>query len=62
MIYLLKQNEDFRPFIKDGVEFGKKTKQKLCRNFIDIVKTVKVNDEDVEKVVESKEDLCFTVD
>ena len=71
VIYLLTLNEDFRPFLKDTCEFGKKTKAKPYRNLTDSYKVVKKENGEIEKeedgsdrvvVSESKEDKCYKVD
>ena len=71
VLYLLRLNEDFRPYLQDGVEFGKKSKLQPCRAFTDDVKLEKKEDGTVVKnedghpvyiVSVSKEDKCFIVD
>lgn len=63
VLYLLRLNEEFRPFMGDSVVFGKKSRSHPCRGFTDDTKTEKNEaDEDVVTVTVSKEDKCFTVD
>ena len=71
VLYLLRLNEDFRPFLRDHVLFGKKSKTQLHRNFTDSLKVVKDEKGEVQKeedgsdrviISESKEDKCFLVD
>lgn len=70
VIYGLRLNPDFRPYLKEGVTFGKRTRNKPYRDLTDDIKTekqkVKVNDQEVEQdvdiVVKCKEDKAVDVD
>lgn len=63
VLYQLRLNEDFRPYLKDGVLFGKKSKTQPSRQCTDDTRT-ETNDagEEVVTVVRSKEDKCLIVD
>ena len=71
VLYLLRLNEEFRPYLKEGCVFGKKSKSHPCRNFTDSFKVVKNEKDEVVKeadgsdkvvVSDSKEDKCYIVD
>ena len=62
VLYHLRLNEEFRPYLKDNVVFGKKSKSQPTRSFTDEVKVEKVDGNDVTTVVSSAEDKCFVVD
>ena len=62
VLYHLRLDPAFRPYLRDGVKFGKKSKASPYRQFKDDIKTEKVDGEDVSTVVLSKEDKCWDVD
>lgn len=63
ILYHLRLNEEFRQYLKEDTEFGKKSKQQPCRLFRDTLQTRKDNEgHDVVSVKESKEDKCFIID
>ena len=62
VIYHLRLDPAFRPYLKDGVKFGKKSKSAPNRQLTDDIKKEKVNGEDVDTVVATKEDKCWEVD
>ena len=59
VIYHLRLDPAFRPYLKDGVKFGKKSKSAPNRQLTDDIKKEKVNGEDVDTVVATKEDKCW---
>ena len=64
--YILKLNSDFRPFLLDGVVWGKKVKNKPTRDLQDETKveTIVVEGEErqVQTIVKSKEEKVLDVD
>lgn len=62
VLYHLRLDTAFRPFLRDGVVFGKKSKATPHRQCKDDVKTEKVEGVDVVTVEISKEDKCFDID
>ena len=62
VLYHLRLDPAFRPYLRDGKKFGKKSKTSPYRLFTDDIKVEKVNGEDVQTVVLSKEDKCWDVD
>ena len=62
VIYHLRLDPAFRPYLKDGVKFGKKSKSAPNRQLTDDIKKEKVNGQDVDTVVATKEDKCWEVD
>ena len=66
VIYGLRLNADFRPYLNEGARFGKKSKARPYRELNDDVKVEKVTVNEVEQelvtVVKSKEDKIVDVD
>ena len=62
IIYSLRLNKDFQPYLTDGFIFGRKTRAKPCRDLTDDIKTEKVNGEDVDTITKSKAEKAVIVD
>ena len=62
IIYSLRLNKDFQPYLTEGFIFGRKTRAKPSRDLVDDIKTERVNDEDVVTIIKSKEEKAVIVD
>ena len=62
VLYGLRQNPDFRPYLIDNYIFGRKTRSKPTRDLEDDTKTERVDDRDVTTIVKCKEDKCVEID
>ena len=62
VIYGLRLNKDFQPYLAEGYIFGKKSRAKPYRDLQDDVKTERVNDADVVTVTTPKSEKAVIVD
>ena len=68
VLYGLRLNPDFRPYLRENYKFGRKTKGKPCRDLTDEKETATIRnaatdrEEVVERVVKTKEDKAVEVD
>ena len=62
VLYGLRLNPDFRPYLEEGFLFGRKTRNKPDRDLKDTVKTEQQNNVNVQVVVKSKKEKCVEVD
>ena len=67
VIYGLRLNTDFRPYLQDGVVFGKKSKNKPYRDLkddqrVDIIKEEGQPDREVVVIIKSREEKTIEVD
>ena len=63
VVYGLRLNPEFKPYLKDSVIFGKKSRTNPHRDLTDTTITIKDNEgKDVLQVSESAEDKCEVVD
>ena len=62
VLYGLRLNQDFKPFLKPGVQFGRKSRAYPDRGLLPDTRVVKVDGEDVTEVTVSSEEKCEIVD
>ena len=62
VLYGLRLNPDFKPYLHETCIFGRKTRNKPNRDLADDIKVEVINDQDVTTVLKAKEDKSVEVD